>query len=150
MVTHLLTREQYVARPLAEVFAFFQRPENLAHLTPPWLHVLILSPSPVAVAKGARIDYALRVWGVRLRWCSEITAYDPPSLFIDEQKRGPYQYWQHRHRFTQEKDAVLVRDEVRYAVGSGLWGKLAHGLGVRWLLKAIFDYRAQMIREMLG
>jgi len=150
MVTYTLAREHYVAKPLAEVFAFFQRPENLAHLTPPWLHFVILSPSPVAMAEGAQIDYAIRLLGMRLRWTSRIIAYDPPRSFIDEQIKGPYAFWRHRHTFVPQGAGVVVKDEVAYALPLGGLGRIAQKIYVRAALRSIFNYREKMVKELLG
>lgn len=42
------------------------------------------------MAVGTRFEYRLRLKGLPIRWESEITAWEPPDRFIDEQKRGPY------------------------------------------------------------
>ena len=149
-MTHRLIREQRVSKPLAETFAFFERPENLATLTPPSLHFLLLSPSPVPMAKGTTIDYKLQIWGFRIRWTSVITAYDPPHGFSDEQTQGPYAVWRHRHLFSATADGTLVRDEVAYELPWGILGRIAHALVVRRQLKRIFDYREKMLQELLG
>ena len=150
VVTHLLTREQYVAKPLTDVFDFFARAENLAHLTPPWLHLVILTPSPIAMAEGACLDYRVRVLGMRLRWTSRIALYQPPREFIDEQIRGPYALWRHRHIFAAQGEGVLVRDEVTYALPCGFLGRIAQKIYVQGALRAVFNYREKMIRELLG
>jgi ligand-binding SRPBCC domain-containing protein len=150
MVTYHLVREQVLAKPLPEVFAFFERPENLAVITPPWMNFLLLSSTPVPMAKGTRIDYALRILGLRIRWTSLITDYDPPRSFTDEQVKGPYALWHHRHTFTPQGDGVLARDEVSYALPFGILGQLVHAIYVRGNLKRIFDYREKMLRELVG
>ncbi len=48
---------------------------------------------------GARIGYQLRIRGVPIRWESEITAWEPPDCFVDEQRSGPYRQWIHEHSF---------------------------------------------------
>ena len=76
-----------LAAPLESVFAFFADAANLELLTPGWLHFRILSPLPLAMAAGTRIDYRLRLRGVPIRWQSEITAWEPPYRFVDEQRK---------------------------------------------------------------
>lgn len=149
-MTYRLIREQRVGKPLAETFAFFERPENLATLTPPSLHLLLLSPLPVVMAKGATIDYKLRICGFRIRWTSVITEYDPPHTFTDQQTQGPYTVWRHWHAFSATADGTLVRDEVTYELPWGIVGQIAHALVVRRQLQRIFDYREKMLRELLG
>ena len=129
--------------PLAAVFPFFADARNLEALTPPWVRFEISTPSPIEMRAGALIDYRLRVHGLPLRWRSEITAWDPPYRFVDEQRRGPYRAWRHEHRFTAEGGGTLVEDDVTYAV---LGGAIVDRLFVRRDLERIFAFRREALR----
>ena len=94
-----LTTTQWLPRPLPEVFAFFSDAANLQRITPPFLNFRVLTPAPIAMHAGAIIDYRLGLRGVPLSWKTEITAWDPPHRFVDEQRRGPYRQWIHTHTF---------------------------------------------------
>ena len=80
--------QQWLPRPLEEVFPFFAEAHNLERITPPWLRFQVLGEGPIAMAVGSRIDYRLRLRGLPMRWQSEITRWDPPHAFVDEQRRG--------------------------------------------------------------
>lgn len=147
---YTLNRTQIVSGPLEEVFAFFQRPENLAELTPPELGFVILTPSPIKMGEGALIDYTIRSLGVRLRWTTLITEYDPPHKFCDVQIRGPYSFWHHTHLFAAVESGTEVTDEVRYMLPLGPLGRLAHTLFVHKQLTHIFDYRTETISRIFG
>ena len=67
MRTYVLEREQWIPRPLPEVFGFFAQAENLGRITPPWLHFRIHSPTPIAMETGTLIDYTIRLAGVPMR-----------------------------------------------------------------------------------
>jgi ligand-binding SRPBCC domain-containing protein len=108
-------------RPVSEVFSFCADAGNLDVITPPWLRFQILTPRPMAMRVGAQIDYRLRLRGLPLRWQSEITVWQPPHRFVDEQRRGPYRAWRHEHTFTAQDGGTLVGDRVRYAVLGGRW-----------------------------
>lgn len=140
-----LVREQLIRRPRAEVFEFFARPENLSRVTPPRMGFEILTPSPILMKEGALIDYRVRVAGLPLRWRTLITAYEPPSRFVDEQLRGPYSFWHHTHEFVEVPEGTLVRDTVRYALPLGALGDLAAGAFVAADLEDIFRYRGKVI-----
>lgn len=133
---------QRFGNPLREVFAFFADPANLARITPPWLHFSIRSPQPVVMAPGALIDYAIHVHGIPMKWRSEITAWDPPHGFVDEQRVGPYRYWIHEHRFETSGGRTVVHDHVRYAVPGG---ELVHRLFIKRDLDRIFSYRERVL-----
>ena len=115
---HLQT-EIWLPAPRNEVFAFFARAENLQALTPDWLHFRILTGLPIHMRLGTLIDYRIRIHGVPLTWQSEISVWNPPHLFVDEQRRGPYRRWVHTHRFAEERGGTVVRDEVDFAVPVG-------------------------------
>ena len=150
MKYYVLKKEQFIPRPLKEVFAFYERPENLARITPPWLGFRIVTPSPIVMRQGALFEYTIRVMGTRLRWISVISAYEPPFKFIDEQIKGPYAYWHHTHTFAEAKDGTMVGDEVRYALPFGPLGSLAQRIAVRRQLEKVFTYRAEVCKSIFG
>jgi ligand-binding SRPBCC domain-containing protein len=143
-----LTCELHVARPRDEVFPFFADASNLETITPGFLRFQVLTPRPIEMRTGQLIDYHLRVRGVPLRWRSEITAWEPPTRFVDEQRRGPYRWWIHEHTFEEAYDGgTLVRDIVRYGVPGGA---LAHALFVKRDVIAIFEHRSQVLSELFS
>jgi len=145
MKIHQLQREIWLPRPRAEVFPFFADAGNLDALTPPWLHFRILTPPPILMQAGTRIEYRLRIHGLPVRWTTIIRAWEPPRRFVDEQARGPYRQWIHTHTFEERDGGTLCRDEVLYAHWGGA---LAH----RWLvapdLEKIFAYRQAKLLEL--
>jgi len=152
-----LERVTVVPRPIDEVFAFFADAGNLEELTPPWLSFSIVTPRPIEMTEGALIDYRLRVHGLPLSWRSEITAWEPPHRFVDEQLKGPYRLWHHEHLFESDSqngaageadpgEQTRVIDRVDYAV---LFDLLVHPF-VRRDVEKIFDYRQERLRELFG
>jgi ligand-binding SRPBCC domain-containing protein len=115
---HLRT-EIWLPAPCDEVFGFFSRAENLQALTPEWLHFRILTPLPIEMRRGTLIDYRIRIHGLPMTWQSEISAWDPPHVFVDKQRRGPYRRWVHTHQFVEARTGTLVQDAVDFAVPGG-------------------------------
>jgi len=143
---HTLEVETWVPRTREEVFRFFADPRNLEVLTPPWLRFRVLTPD-VDMRRGVRIDYRLRLRYVPLRWQSEITLWDPPRRFIDEQRRGPYRTWRHEHSFLEERGGTLVRDRIEYEAPGG---ELVERLLVRPDIERIFEFRRRKLGELFG
>ncbi|HEX8984528.1 MAG TPA: SRPBCC family protein [Bryobacteraceae bacterium] len=150
MTIYSLHRELWVPRPLAEVFDFFSRAENLERITPPWMRFRILTPPPITMKEGAAIAYALRVRGVPVHWLTEIERWNPPFEFVDVQTKGPYKLWRHTHRFAELEGGTSIVDTVQYALPFGLLGQLVHRLKVARDLSEIFDYRAQRVGTLLS
>ena len=134
-------------RPRSEVFGFFSDAANLQELTPPWLHFRVLTAQPIPMRKGALIDYRIRLHGLPVGWKTEITAWEPPRRFVDEQLRGPYRLWVHEHSFEEIEGGTLAGDVVRYAV---LGGALVNRLLVARDLRTVFRYRHRRLQEMFG
>jgi ligand-binding SRPBCC domain-containing protein len=145
MTTHLLTAELWLPQDRDAVFSFFADARNLEAITPPWLSFAVLTPAPIVMHAGARIDYRLRVHGLPFRWQSEITVWNPPFRFVDEQRRGPYRRWSHMHLFEKQGGGTLCRDAVEYAVPGG---RLIHWLIVRRDVERIFAYRQKFLRSL--
>ncbi|HET9952062.1 MAG TPA: SRPBCC family protein [Candidatus Eisenbacteria bacterium] len=137
----------WVPRPVEEVFPFFADAHNLEAITPPFLQFRVETPAPIVMLPGTRIDYRLRLHGIPIRWQSEITAWDPPRRFVDEQRRGPYKTWIHTHCFTPTSRGTLVEDEVWYDVPGGA---LVNALFVRKDVARIFAYRESILRKRFG
>jgi ligand-binding SRPBCC domain-containing protein len=150
MTSLVLQREQWIPRPLDDVFAFFSDAKNLGAITPPWLGFRILTPEPIVMRSGAKIGYMLRWHGFPVRWVTEITRWDPLTGFDDVQLNGPYSLWHHNHSFQPIDGGTLIGDTVRYALPFGLLGRLAHACVVKAELNTIFDYRAKKVSELLA
>jgi len=142
-----LDTELWLPKPREAVFTFFADAFGLERITPPSLRFEVLTPSPITMRAGLRVDYRLRLYGWPIRWQSEITTWEPPFRFVDEQRRGPYRTWIHEHVFVQRDGGTLVLDRVRYAVP---FGALADRLFVRRALHRIFDFRRTTITAILS
>ena len=137
--------EQWFPIKQEELFAFLSDAANLEAITPAFLNFEIATPRPIAMGEGTLIDYKLRVRGIPVRWRSKITAWQPPSRFVDEQVRGPYRLWIHEHILEPRDCGTVMRDHVHYA----LWFDFVTARLVRRDIEAIFKYRRNMLRARL-
>lgn len=145
MKTFLYTSELWLPQTRDKVFPFFAEARNLEQLTPPFLQFEVLTPAPITMRGGALIDYQLRVHGFPIRWRTEITEWDPPHRFVDQQLRGPYHLWHHTHTFMERDGGTLCRDEVVYRPRGGA---LVNWLFVRRDVERIFSYRREQLLEI--
>lgn len=146
---YVLTCQIKAPVSLRQAFAVFESPYNLARITPAWLNFRITTPGTVILRKGAEIEYQIRWLGVPMSWKTVIAAYEPPAFFEDEQARGPYAHWRHRHSFEEVEDGTLISDRVEYALPLGALGRLVQPIVSRQL-RGIFEYRQRALPPLLG
>jgi ligand-binding SRPBCC domain-containing protein len=147
---YILRAEQFVPRPLPEVFEFFSDAKSLHRLTPAWMQFRILSVDPEPVQQGTLIRYSLRWRMFPIHWTTEITAWEPPHRFVDIQLKGPYKLWRHEHRFVAEGDGTRILDEVHYQLPFGPFGRIAHALKIKKDVEGIFTYRREAVGKIFG
>jgi ligand-binding SRPBCC domain-containing protein len=147
---HVLERDQLLAGTPEQVFPLFADAANLEAITPRLLRFSVLTPRPIAMRVGTHIQYRLRFHGVHVGWHTTIQAWEPPHRFVDVQIRGPFALWHHTHTFEDAGDGTTrMRDVVRYAIGFGPLGDLAHRLFVRRDLETIFAFRRRALPQLL-
>lgn len=135
-------------KPLSVVFDFFSQARNLEAITPDFLRFRVITPEPIVMRSGLRIQYNLRLHGIPLFWESEISEWNPPHHFTDEQIKGPYKYLIHRHSFAALDDNRTQMDDwVRYDC---IGGRLINRFFVRPDVERIFAYRRKCMQERFG
>ena len=150
MKDHVLRTTLHLAVPKDRVFAFFADATNLARITPPDVSFRIRTPLPITFQVGTLIDYSIGIHGVPMHWRTRIASWRPGEEFVDEQLRGPYARWVHRHTFRDDgAGGTVIDDQVRYRLPLGRLGNLAHPL-VRRQLRHIFAYRTVVVKRLLG
>ena len=145
---HELLFEQWVPRPMDEVFAFFGDVQNLELLTPPYLKFKVLHSTCNPLQAGARIDYKLQLHGIPFRWQSLIGEWTPVTHFSDTQMRGPYKKWHHTHTFIEQDGGTLIRDHALYRLPFGVPGDAVAYYFVKKDLEKIFSYRIAKVRQL--
>ena len=140
-------KEQFVPSDLDTVFEFFSRPENLEKITPSSMGFNIITPTPIDMKEGAIIDYTVKIMAVPMRWRTMITSYKKNEYFVDEQLKGPYSYWYHKHTFKEVEGGVLIIDEITYALPIQAFRLIVHPVLIKPQLNQIFNFRFQTIKD---
>lgn len=125
-------------------FAFVADAHNLDRITPPWLRFQVVE-APASLERGARLRYRIRLFGILIRWQTEIVAWAPPRVFTGVQRRGPFRLWEHTYRLTPVEHGTEIYDHVRYRLFLGPLGAAVAKLLVRGWLDEIFDFRARQL-----
>ncbi len=148
MKTYIFRTEQFIDKPVETVFEYFSKADNLDNVTPSHLRFQILTPLPIDMKLGTRIQYRLRLYGIPIRWDTEITDWEPPFRFVDTQVKGPYKKWVHEHRFLKKDGGTKMIDTVEYAVPGYIFAPLIHSWFVRPDIKKIFQFRETRFKQI--
>ena len=146
----IFERTTKIPAPLPRVFAFFSEPDNLARITPPSARFRIVRGPQRRLRQGDVVDYALRVFGLPIRWRSRIDGWRENELFADVQERGPFRSWRHTHAFREIEGGVEMHDIVEYELPFGWLGRAVAGRLVRRELEKIFEYRGEAVVHLLS
>jgi ligand-binding SRPBCC domain-containing protein len=87
--------EQMLSTDIQTAWSFFSSPENLSVITPPDLGFIIQSRNLYAdIYEGMKIEYIVKpLFGIPLKWTTQITEVSKPHYFTDKQIKGPYMLW---------------------------------------------------------
>jgi ligand-binding SRPBCC domain-containing protein len=153
-------RRTRVAAPLSRVWEFHSTPEGLRALTPGFVGLRVDAvrgpdgdPDPEALVAGTDLHLSVRPFGVgpRRRVVSRIVAReegDREAQFRDVMVEGPFERWEHTHRFVADGDGTVAEDRVEYELPFGPVGE-ALGPLARVGLEPAFRYRHRRLRELL-
>ena len=68
---------------------------------------------------GDRVTWEARHFGRRRRMTVEITAYEKPTMFRDEQVQGPFRRFAHEHVFEPTEDGTTMHDVLEFSLFPG-------------------------------
>ena len=146
---HKLFREQQLNCDIQTAWEFFSSANNLSKITPKEMNFIVLTEmTEDEIFEGMIIDYYVSpIFGIKMKWKTEITQVDFQRSFTDFQKKGPYKLWNHHHEFIINDKGVLMKDSVDYELPLGFLGEIAHKLFVKKKLEHVFSYRYKVLEE---
>ena len=151
MKLYQIKTQQKLPISIEKAWDFFSNPKNLKKITPEEMSFEIISGAEKSVYPGQIIQYNVSpIFGIKLRWVTEITHVIDNKYFVDEQRFGPYSLWHHKHFFNEIKGGILMEDVVDYKIPLGWLGQLAHFIFVKNRLKKIFKFRENKLVKLFG
>ncbi len=141
------TKESFLSASPQEVFAFHERLDAFSLLTPADHAVEVGSTVSTLRPSDERARFTVSFLFLKFAFEMAHTVYEPPELFVDEQRKGLFTFWRHEHRFLPGAEAAdpacLLRDQI--AFGHPLL--FAFAPFVLHRLKSLFEYRHRKTRE---
>jgi ligand-binding SRPBCC domain-containing protein len=134
--------------PPAVVFEFLSHPANLLKVSPPDMHLKLIA-APERVAVGVRVTVRARRWGISRSITNEVTALEPETLMIDEQREGPFGRFVHTHRMEPTPAGTRLTDRVEFEPPGGFLGLILTAARVERELREMFEFRDRRFRELL-
>lgn len=148
---HTLVTKQKLPVSLEEAWEFFSSPVNLKDITPPHMGFHILNELPGKMYPGLIISYTVKpLFGIPVKWVTEITHLKEKEYFVDFQLSGPYKIWHHQHHFKEIKGGIEMTDIVNYSLQFGFPGRLTNRILVGKKVRQIFEYRYRILEKKFG
>jgi ligand-binding SRPBCC domain-containing protein len=130
--------------PVGAVFRFHEREDALSLLSPAFPRVRVIRRTG-AIEIGARVELRIGIFS----WIALHTAYERNRLFVDEQIRGPFARWVHRHEFDDAGGGkTRLTDRVEYQLPGGPLAEVLFGWIVKQGLNSMFKHRHRATRQV--
>jgi ligand-binding SRPBCC domain-containing protein len=130
---------------------FFSSPSNLKKITPEYMGFEIIFGDKKKIYAGQIIQYIVTpIFGIPMKWVTEITHVKKNKYFVDEQRFGPYSLWHHKHFIKTIPGGIEMTDVIDYKLPFGILGQLVHPLIVSPKLKEIFTFRRESLKKIFG
>lgn len=135
--------------PVAEAFAWHERPGAFERLSPPWQRVKVLRRSGT-IHDGDTVTLKMWLGALPVNWEIVHRDFIAGQQFCDEQLKGPFKSWRYCHRVEPiDANRSQLTDHIDYTIPLGVVGKALMGRQISRQLAALFDYRHDLTRRDL-
>jgi ligand-binding SRPBCC domain-containing protein len=145
-------RQCSVKAHLKAVYDFHVHPQNLPQVQPPYPRIISFH-APDSLKMGDYLELELGPFP-RQSWKVLVEELIPPqadssrALLIDRALRGPFPFFQHRHRFVSEGNSTWIQDTIDFDPPYGKIGWLLLPF-IHLTLHLMFQYRYTQTRRLL-
>ncbi|MEA2339894.1 MAG: hypothetical protein QOE82_3901 [Thermoanaerobaculia bacterium] len=145
-MSHRFIARSVIRTTPERLFGFHELPDAFRRLLSPGEKIRVIQTAP-SLNVGSRTIVEIRIAFVYVRFESLHTAYDPPRKFEDQQVRGPFKRWSHRHIVEPHPDGAILIDDIEYTPPFGLLGRLADPIVIKPRLRKVFAFRHRVTRD---
>lgn len=93
------------------------------------------------ISLGEEVTWRARHFGVPFTMTSRVTEWERPTMFVDEQTRGPFRRFRHEHRFEAVPGGTRMIDEITFDAPRGPMGWLAERVVLERYLHDLIEQR---------
>lgn len=146
-----ITKSLSLKTDIELLYKFHLDPRNLRLISPRSLPIKVVSISHTPLQIGSEMKIKLNVFPfVSVNWEVLIENVIENKLIVDLQKKGPFKFWRHEHKFDLLFDGtVAMTDDITFDIGFGLLGKITSPF-IKWRIKKIFETRYKNLELLFG
>jgi ligand-binding SRPBCC domain-containing protein len=96
---------------------------------------------------GDEVTWRARHFGIVWKMTSRISEAERPARFVDEQVRGPFRSYRHKHTFSSHDGGTLMSDVIEFSAPLGLLGRMAERVVLSRYLLRLIRTRNDFIKE---
>lgn len=136
-----------IKAPVELVWKFYERPDILQLLTPPWQPVEVVRREG-GLGVGAVSEFNIYLGPFPVQWIAKHIECEPYRLFVDIQEKGPLESWTHHHYFMPEEGNTRLIDAIAFSLPGGEIPEWILGRFILDRLEDMFTYRHEVtVRE---
>lgn len=132
-----------------EIWAFISNPLNLKEVTPDTMHLRIEDEKNIkGMYEGQILKYRVTpMWNISTRWITKILEIKDKHYFVDEQKKGPYRKWEHKHSVIQKEGHVVLMDIINYQLPFPFFQSYLNKWFVKKRIVEMFEHRNKVLTK---
>lgn len=131
---------------LDDVFEFLRRPMNMTKISPPKMGLSLVS-APEFIELGSRVEFKIHGFGTVQHVIHEITEFNEPRHFTEQQVKGPLKRWMHEHLLEIDGGHVMLIDRIAFEPPGGLVGLLVTESKILDQLEDTFDHQHEALKK---
>jgi len=144
-VIHL---ETLIAAPAERCFDLMRDVDVHTRSAVGWQERAVGGTTHGLLGQGDEVTWEAVHLGLRQRLTARVTRCERPHLLVDEQVRGPFRRFIHRHAFRPVTGGTLMVDDVCSTAPLGPLGGVADKLFLERHLRAFLQARAGVLKQI--